>query len=435
MKLIIEEIAVGDLKASPRNARTHDERQIAQIRHSIQTFGFTNPALIDEMNVIIAGHGRLEAAKRQGLATVPTIRLSHLTEAQKRALMLADNKIALNAGWNIEILASELTDLSAMPEIDIGVIGFEVPEIDLVIGEARKAEGLPVDPRMPDLTRPAITRPGDLWDLGPHRVLCGDARNPQDYETLLQGERAAMGFADPPYNVRINGHVCGKGQVHHREFAEASGEMTPEEFQAFLTETFHLCAHHSGDNAIWYAMIDWRHIGEMLAAGLAALGPQINLCVWAKTNAGMGSLYRSQHELVFVFANANTRRRNNVQLGKFGRNRSNLWTYPGVNTFRPGRMEELQAHPTPKPVALVEDAILDVSARGEIVLDPFMGAGSTLIAAERAGRVARGLEIDPLYVDVILLRWRAETGDEPVRAGDGRPLAEIEAEAQPETAK
>lgn len=426
-------IAVRDLIPFTRNARTHSPKQVGQIAESIRSFGFTNPVLVDEANVLIAGHGRLEAARQLGLETVPAIRLTHLSEPQKRALRLADNKIALNAGWDLEILASELADLSDMAcEIDIGLTGFEVAEIDLVIGAAAPEGSAATEPEVlppPDPALPAITRPVDLWQLGRHRILCGDAREAGDYERLMQGEVADLGFADPPYNVPIDGHVCGKGRVKHREFALASGEMSAEAFTEFLAGAFALAAAQSREGAVWFVCMDWRHLPEMHRAGLAAFGSWLNLCIWAKTNGGMGSLYRSQHELVFVFRKGKSSHRNNVQLGKYGRNRTNLWTYPGVNTFRPGRMQDLAAHPTAKPVAMVKDAILDVSKRGDIVLDPFLGAGATLIAAEQSGRQLRGIEIDPGYVDTALRRWRAETGQEPVRLGDGRTLAALEAAA------
>jgi len=424
-------VAIRDLVPYARNARTHSPKQVAQIADSIRSFGFTNPLLIDEANVLIAGHGRLEAARQLGLERVPAIRVTHLCDAQKRALRLADNKIALNAGWDIEILAGELADLSEMSSgIDIGVTGFEMAEIDLVIGAADttndpEPEILPP----PDPALPAVTRPGDLWQLGRHRLICGDARAAADYMRLMQDEVADLGFTDPPYNVPIQGHVCGKGRVRHREFAEASGEMSVEAFTDFLAEALGLGARHSREGAVWFACMDWRHLPEMHAAGIAAFGSWLNLCVWAKTNGGMGSLYRSQHELVFVFRKGQAPHRNNVQLGKYGRNRTNLWTYAGVNTFRPGRMQELAAHPTAKPVAMVQNAILDVSKRGDIVLDPFLGAGATLIAAERAGRQLRGIEIDPAHVDTTLRRWRAETGEEPVRLGDGLTLAALESMA------
>jgi DNA modification methylase len=272
-----------------------------------------------------------------------------------------------------------------------------------------------------------VTVRGDLWLLGKHRVLCGDARDPSDMTTLMGDRKADVGFTDPPYNVPISGHVSGKGHTQHREFAQASGEMSSGEFAGFLGDALSLGARHSRDGAVWFACMDWRHVAEMTDAGRRTFDQFLNICVWAKTNGGMGSLYRSQHEFIFVFRKGKTGHRNNVQLGRFGRNRTNLWTYPGVNTFREGRMEELTAHPTAKPVAMIRDALLDVSARGEIVLDPFLGAGATLIAAEQCGRTAYGIEIDPAYVDVTLRRWRKETGNEPVRASDGRTLSHLEA--------
>lgn len=416
------------LTINPRNARSHDRKQIRQIAGSISAFGFANPILVDEADVLIAGHGRLEAALHLGLERVPTIVISHLTEAQKRALMLADNKIALNAGWDLDRLASELADLSAMElDFDLEVTGFQVGEIDWVIEQAAaEPEAAEVAPE-PDASRPVISRRGDLWHLGPHRLLCGDARSRDDLATLMAGERAAAGFIDPPYNVPIHGHVSGKGKVRHREFTEAAGEMDAVTFQTFLTDALQLGAGMSRNGAVWFACMDWRHLGEMLAAGNSAFGTLLNLCVWAKTNGGMGSLYRSQHELVFVFRKGTSQHRNNVQLGQHGRNRTNVWRYAGVNTFREGRMEELRAHPTAKPVAMIKDALLDVTRRGDIVLDTFLGAGATLMAAERCGRVVRGLEIDPAYVDVCLRRWRKETGEDPVRAADGMTLSALEA--------
>lgn len=428
MSLSYVEVAIGDLFPAVRNARTHSPKQIAQIAKSIRAFGFTNPLFIDEDNTLIAGHGRLRAAQELGLDVVPAIRVTALSDPAKRALTLADNKIALNAGWDLEILSEELAELSAMDlEFDVEITGFEVAEMDLIIDGTTEKPPQAEKAPSPNRSGPSVTQYGDLWLLGQHRVLCGNARAAEDYAALMQDDPADAGFTDPPYNVPISGHVCGKGTVQHPEFTQASGEMSEADFEAFLTEAFQLAAEHSRDGAVWFGCMDWRHIGEMRTAGLAAFGSWLNLCVWAKTNGGMGSLYRSQHEFVFVFRKGKASHRNNVQLGRHGRNRTNLWTYPGVNTFRQGRMSELQAHPTAKPVAMIKDALLDVSKRGEIVLDPFLGAGATVIAANRCGRIARGLEIDPVYVDVVLRRWRDETGEEPIRAVDGRTLADLEA--------
>lgn len=420
--------APGELIDNPRNARTHSKKQVRQIARSIEAFGFTNPILIDEKNQLIAGHGRLAAANLLGLERVPVIRLEGLSEPQKRGLMLADNKIAENSGWDKERLQIELADLSTIDlDFELEDLGFEMSEIDMAIdehGEADESESAP-EPA-PD-TEP-ITRPGDVWKLGPHRVMCGNARVEVDLRHLMEEEVADAVFADPPYNVRIDGHVGGKGKIKHREFYEASGEMSDAEFQHFLSSTLANASAFSRPGSVHYICMDWRHASVLASVGISAIGPQINLCVWVKTNGGMGSLYRSQHELVLVFAKAGATHRNNVQLGRFGRNRTNVWTYAGVNTFREGRMDELRAHPTAKPVAMVKDALLDVTCRGDIVLDLFGGAGATLMAAERSGRHARVLEIDPAYVDVMLRRWRDETGEDPVRVADGVSLSTLEDE-------
>jgi DNA modification methylase len=359
---------------------------------------------------------------------VPAIILEHLTEPQKRALMLADNKIALNASWDMEVLGSELAELSSMDlEFDLELTGFEIAEVDMIIDDAENRGAEPVESMpVPNQGAPVITQRGDLWLLGQHRILCADARNAEDFATLLGDCQADMVFTDPPYNVPIAGHVSGKGKARHREFAEASGEMSPSEFTAFLDEVLSNTSRSCRDGAISFVCMDWRHMGELLDAGNRAFDAYLNLCVWAKTNGGMGSLYRSQHELVFVFRAGKTQHRNNVQLGRFGRNRTNVWSYAGVNTFREGRMEELTAHPTAKPVAMVRDAILDVSKRGDVVLDPFLGGGATLMAAEQSGRLAYAMDIDPAYIDVALRRWRTETGEEPKRVSDDRTLSALE---------
>jgi len=433
-ELTISYRPVSELAVNPRNARKHDQRQLRQIRSSISAFGFTNPLLVDDDGMLIAGHGRLSAAQELGLDKVPIIVLAHLTQAQKRALMLADNKIALNSSWDADLLASELADLSEMElEFDLELTGFEVAEIDLIISETE------VDPQggaetapLPNPSLSNVTKRGDLWMLGKHRVLCGDARDADAFALLLNDERAAMVFTDPPYNVPIDGHVTGKGRARHREFHEAGGEMSRSEFVGFLDAVLGNAARSCRNGAISFVCMDWRHIGEVLEVGERVFDAYLNLCVWAKTNGGMGSLYRSQHELVFVFRKGKDQHRNNVQLGRFGRNRTNVWTYAGVNTFREGRMEELMAHPTAKPAAMVKDAILDVTRRGDVVLDPFLGGGTTLIAAEQAGRVAYCMDIDPAYVDVALRRWRKETGEEPCRAIDGRTFASLAAEQHAE---
>lgn len=413
-ELHIEYRPPEDLIENPGNVRTHSKRQLRQIARSIEAFGFANPILIDERDQLIAGHGRLAAAKTLRLKRVPVIRLEGLSETEKRGLMLADNKIAENSGWDKDRLQVELADLSSMElEFDLEEIGFEAAEIDLAIDGQDAAEETEVAPE-PDPEDVPVTGPGDVWVLGPHRIVCGNARSIDDMQLLMADDLADAVFTDPPYNVAINGHVSGKGKIRHREFSEASGEMSNSEFKDFLAATLATASAFSRPGSVHYICMDWRHAADLATVGTEAIGLQLNLCVWTKTNGGMGSLYRSQHELVLVFAKAGATHRNNVQLGRFGRNRTNVWRYAGVNTFRQGRMDELRAHPTAKPVSMVKDALLDVTRRGDIILDPFAGAGSTLMAAERSGRHARLLEIDPAYVDVMLRRWRDETGEDQV---------------------
>jgi DNA modification methylase len=416
----IEYISVRELRPHPNNARTHSKKQIRQIANSIQQFGFCNPVLVDDAKQIIAGHGRVEAAKLLGIDAVPTVRLSHLSDADKRAYILADNKLAEKAGWDRELLAIELQGLIEL-DVDIELTGFEMAEIDLLFEEAREANSDigPEDTVPESSPAPAVSQTGDLWLLGSHRLLCGDARDQAAYAQLLAGAKAEFVFTDPPYNVAIDGHVCGLGRVRHRDFAMGCGEMSEAEFTAFLKAVFALLAEHSIDGSIHQICMDWRHIWEMLDAGRTVYGELKNLCIWNKTNAGMGSFYRSKHELVFIWKSGTAAHINNFELGQHGRHRSNVWDYPGVNTMRAGRLEELAMHPTVKPVSLVADAIKDCSRRGGLVLDPFCGSGTILIAAERTGRKARGLEIDPIYVDVAVRRWQAYTGKSAILVGSG----------------
>jgi DNA modification methylase len=424
----IEYIPVRELRPYTNNARTHSKKQIQQIANSIAKFGFCNPVLIDDAKQIIAGHGRVEAAKVLGIDAVPTCRLSHLSEADKRAYILADNKLAEKAGWDRELLAIELEGLIEI-DVDIEVTGFEMAEIDLILEEAREASATASGPEdeVPECSpgRP-VTQTGDLWLLGPHRLLCGDARDNAAYDRLLEAAKAEFVFTDPPYNVVIGGNVCGLGRVRHREFAMSCGEMSEAEFTAFLEAVFGLLAENTLDGSIHQICMDWRHMWEMLEAGRRVYSELKNLCIWNKTNAGMGSFYRSKHELVFVWKSGTTVHINNFELGQHGRHRTNVWDYAGVNTMRAGRLEELAMHPTVKPVALVADAIKDCSRRGGLVLDPFCGSGTILIAAEKTGRKARALEIDPTYVDVAVRRWQAYAGKSAVLAGSGDTFETIE---------
>jgi DNA modification methylase len=396
------------LKPDRRNARTHPKRQVEQLVQSIREFGFTNPVLIDEANVLIAGHGRLRAAKDLGLAEVPTITLDGLSDAQKKALRLADNKIALNAGWDLEILKLELDEIGTL-DFDLSLTGFSSGEIDVAL----KAANDPEDELIPAVPTEPRTKIGDIWILGNHRLACGDGRDVEFLRRVV-GEDASIdaAFLDPPYNVKINGHANAAGR--HREFAMASGEMTTGEFRAFLTETLGAAAQVSRDGAVHFVCMDWRHLDDVSDAATKTYDDLLNICVWNKSNAGMGSLYRSKHELVFVYKVGSAPHFNAVELGKHGRNRTNVWDYASVNSMAGSRREDLALHPTVKPVALVADAIQDVTKRGELVFDMFSGSGTTLIAAERTGRKFRGCDIDPAYVDVAVERWAQLTGGTPL---------------------
>jgi DNA modification methylase len=422
-----------DLKPDPKNPRSHSPKQVRQIGKSIRQFGFVAPVLVDRHDNVVAGHGRLLAAGQLGLSVVPAICLDHLTPAQAKALRIACNRLTEGSEWNDRLLAEAFQELSFQDlDFDLDVTGFELPEIDLRIeslnvAEADDDESADQVPA-PDAT--AVTKADDVWILGKHRLLCASALEAASYQVLLNGGLADFVFTDPPYNVPIRGHVSGNGAVQHREFVMGSGEMTEAQFGDFLRTLCRLLAAHSAAGSVHDICMDWRHVGELLAAGKAAYSTLLNVCVWTKQNAGMGSLYRSQHELVLVFKNGEGPHTNNVQLGKFGRNRTNVWTYPGINNFGRGTEEGnlLAMHPTVKPLALVVDAILDCSKRGDTVLDPFLGSGTTLIACERTGRVCRGIELDPLYVDTVIRRWQKYTGDGAVNAITGRTFAEHEAE-------
>jgi DNA modification methylase len=416
-----------ELRGYPRNARKHSPKQIRQIAASIERFGFTNPILVSDDGEIIAGHGRAEAAKLLGLSTVPTIILSHLTQDERRAYVLADNKLALNAGWDREILAIELQALVDL-NFDIEVTGFSLAEVDFAIDELGESDpdgSDAPDDLVPMVAGPAITETGDVWMLGRHRLLCGDARDPNCFRMLLDGETADLVFTDPPYNVAIDGNVCGLGAVRHREFAFASGEMSPAQFTAFLKTTLGNAAAMMRDGAIAFICMDWRHMRELLEAGEEVFTELKNLVVWNKTNGGMGTFYRSKHELVFVFKIGTAEHTNSFGLGDTGRYRTNVWDYAGISSLGANRSDELAMHPTVKPVALIADAIRDCSRRGEIILDCFGGSGSTLIAAERTGRRARLIEYDPIYCDTIVRRWEQLTGKQAVRATDQVSFADL----------
>jgi DNA modification methylase len=407
------------------NARKHSSRQLNQLVASLREFGFVNPVLVDANNMIIAGHGRVSAAKKLGLTQVPTLRIDHLSEAQKKAYIIADNRLAELAGWDNDLLKLELKELISL-DFNVELSGFLTGEADILIdGPESKTKADPADV-LPDIpVGPAVSVVGDLWLLGEHRVLCGDATKHMSYVQLMDNKFAQMIFTDPPYNVPIQGHVCGAGSIKHREFVMASGEMSSAQFTGFLHEVMHAMCKVSHDGAIHYICMDYRHLKELLDASMPLYGELKQLCVWNKDNAGMGTFYRSKHELIAVFKNGKGKHINNFGLGDSGRYRSNVWDYPGANSIKNGSgRKELEDHPTPKCVAMVADAIRDCSKRGGIILDPFLGGGTTVIAAERTGRIAYGIELDPLYVDLTIRRWQLFTGKQAILATSGKSFDE-----------
>jgi DNA modification methylase len=429
VELRIEYLPLAELRPDPTNPRQHGKRHVRQIAKSIEAFGFNAPILIDDGKQIVGGHGRHAAAILLGLLTAPTICLGHLSPQQRRAYMVADNRLGDLSKWDGKALAGIMLELAeADLSFDIEAAGFSVGEIDLMVAEADGADD--ADDEIPE-PGPIITQLSDVWELGEHLVLAGSALDESSYSAIIDQDGADLVFSDPPYNVPIQGHVSGLGKIQHREFAQAAGEMSKEEFIRFLNTALKLAARASRDGSLHYWAMDWRHQYELSVAARAVYDEQINLCVWSKTAAGMGSLYRSQHELFAVWRKGKARHRNNVELGRFGRSRSNVWSYPGANSF--GRSSDegnlLALHPTVKPVALIADAILDSTRRGDIVLDPFLGSGSTLIAAEKVGRNCRGIELDPAYVDTIIRRWQRWSGGHARRRSDGRLFDNLEIEA------
>jgi len=421
----IEMVPRASLKPNPRNARKHSDKQLHQIQASIETFGWLVPIVIDDENMIAAGHGRWEAAGMMGLKEVPVIRTDFITDADRRAFALAENRIAELSSWDEDLLADELNDLFE-DGYNFEVTGFTTADLDFALPD-EEVQDEPELVELPAKNAQAVSKPGDLWRIGPHRLYCGNSREVGSYEALLEGDLADMVFADPPFNVPIEGHVSGLGQNKHREFAEASGEMTSPEFTTFLRTTFRNCVRFSKDGSIHYQCMDWRHVREILDAADGVYCSFKQLLVWVKSNGGMGTFYRSRHELIFVFKSGTKKHINNFGLGDTGRYRTNVLEYAGANSFRKGRKQDLAAHSTVKPTPLVADAILDCSNRGDLILDPFSGSGTTLIAAHKTGRRGAAIEIDTLYCDTTLRRLMAASGLDAVR-DDGRLFVDLETE-------
>lgn len=421
----LETLSLSELKVHARALRKHSERQISRLADGIRQFGFLCPVVVDATGTIIAGHARYAAAQKAGLSEIPVVRASHLSEAQARAFRLADNKLAELAEWDAELLKIELTDLSALDlDFSIELTGFSTAEIDVVLdGPVHEADA--AEDVLPQVPPSAVTQPGDLWKLGAHLLYCGDACDAASFQMLLGENRARLVISDAPYNVKVDGHVGGRGKRKHREFAMASGEMSREQFTGFLASATTNLKDFSTDGSLHFLFMDHRHMEEILAACAKVYIERLNVLVWKKSNAGMGALYRSQHELIFVYKNGSAPHVNNIELGANGRHRTNVLEYPGANTFRRGRDEELALHPTPKTVGLIADLIRDASKIGDLVLDCFVGSGTIFIAAEKTRRRAAGIEIDPVYCDVAIQRWEQLTGQTAIHAASGLSMSEL----------
>lgn len=400
---------VSELKENQQHPRTHGNQQIKKLEKSIETFGFSVPLVIDKDDVIISGNAAYRAAKNLGLKEVPTVKLEHLTRAKRKAFILAVNKIAEESGWDNAILREDFQILIE-EEFDLSVTAFEIGEIDVIMLDPEEdADENSEEGEFPNESAiPERVKPGDLWQLGNHKMICGDSLKDAVLKNLTNGKKANMVFCDPPYNVKVNGNVCAEGK--HEEFAMASGEMSEAEFTGFLNSAMTNLVNYTTDGSIHFICMDWKHAKEMLFAADGLYSELKNICVWDKGSGGMGSLYRSQHEFIFVFKNGTASHTNNVELGKHGRNRTNVWQYPGVRASNPDSLEDLKLHPTVKNLAMVSDAILDCSKPNQIVLDTFAGSGTTLLAAEKTRRIAYVVEYEPHYCDIIIYRWEKLTG-------------------------
>lgn len=440
-ELRVEYLPIDSLIPANRRTRRKEASQAARLDRSLARFGIAQPILVDVDGRIVHGHGVWEAARRAGCERVPVIRITHLSPSEQRLLAIALNRLAETGSWDEAALKLEFSELIELGE-DVVVTGFEPAEVDLLllddldaIQEVGEGEG----EGLPELPTTSVSRPGDCWILGRHRLFHGNACDRAAYQQLmLDGEQARIVLTDIPFNVPISGHVTGDRR--HREFAMASGEMSREEFEGFNRDWIQACLPYLRDGGLLATFIDWRSVELVLASGREANLALLNLIVWSKTNGGQGSLWRSQHELLPVFKKGSAPHLNNVELGRWGRWRSNVWIYPGGSSLGSEARDGLALHPTVKPRALLEDALLDVTNLDEIVLDPFVGSGSTLLAAESTGRMGRAIEIDGPYCDVTIMRWQNLTGEAAVHAASGKTIEEVARErscepaGQPDTA-
>lgn len=405
------------LQPAPRRVRKKSLLQTERLIASILEYGFVGAILVQGQHVV-DGHVRHAAMIGLGEELIPTIDVSHLDGAQVEALQISMNRIAETGEWDMPVLQEVLIDLDKAG-FDLTVTGFSKQEADIILMDDEGDEP-EILPDMADIE--PITQFGDMWLLGDHRLVCANSLDPVSYKGLLEGGLATAAFTDMPYNVKIEGNVSGLGKVKHGEFQMASGEMSPAEFDAFMATALGHIADHVIPGGVIFSCMDWRHDTDMVIAARSVGLNLLNKCIWDKGSGGMGGFYRSRYEVVAVFSSKTSPVINNIALGRHGKDRSNCWSYPGANVRGSSAAKALKDHPTPKNVEMVADAILDVTHRGDIVLDPFMGSGTTIMAAEKTGRRAFGIELEPRFVDLAVRRWEMATGKRAVRI----PASEIE---------
>ena len=405
------------------NPRLHPERQVVALTASMHEFGIAFPFLTDEHGTLICGHARLEAARRLGVTEVPVLVARYWSAQQVKSYRLADNRLAQLGSWSAELLKIEIAGIIEIAEVPVEVMGWSTGEIDVILdGESAGVGNDPAD-EVPAPPAAPVSRIGDLWKLGDHRLLCGSSLEADSWTRLMSGKVGALCLSDGPFNCKINGHVSGTKRFS--EFAMASGEMTFEQFIDFNTQWLNASKAVLKDGALVMAFMDHAHLYELMTAGRNAGLHHLNMCIWAKTNGGMGSPWRSQYELVLVLKHGTAPHTDCVNLGRHGRYRTNIWTCAGANAFGPTRDADLADHPTVKPQKLLAEAIRDVTRSGDIVIDAFSGSGSTILACERTKRLGYAIEIEPRYVDVAIRRWEDATGQQASLETTGQTFTQM----------
>jgi hypothetical protein len=423
--LAVQRVAVDALRPSSAPVRRHPKKQLAKIRRSLEVFGQVTPILVTPGGEIIDLELVWQALKLSGATHVDVIVVTDKSPEEIAALRLVLNRTALDAVWDDENLRGVLQNLLDL-NFDLDTTGFEAPEIDHYLNlDAPKANVEENGSDIPPLGVRAISVPGNIWALGDHRHGCGSATDMAFVNRVLNGRTANVCFVDAPYNLKVDGFITGKGSHRHREFLQGAGELSTDEYFELLRDSLSVLKTCCVPSALVYACIDWRHVLEMTVAGRACDMPLYTICVWTKTNGGMGGIYRNAHEFVCVFRAGADQPLDNVELGRHGRNRTTVWSYPGMSSFGKERDELLSSHPTVKPVAMIADVLRDVTKRGQVVLDTFLGSGSTLMAAQETGRICCGVELDPLYVDVTIRRWQNATGRDAVLVDTGEAFNNV----------